>query len=251
MGDDNNKAEWDCIVCNKKFTTLTKNSDQYACFQCTYCSFWVCMECVLGCAPNPSNKSSVYLALKSSKVDVHCGKCVKPKVGDIASISQQLAALKDKVDGLQQENLRLQSENAKFVDMQTQLDAVRQDNILLQNRISQLEQKESTNFHDMLTVVDEFFQRKEKKLNMVVHGLPKDDGTNSEIDQVRQLVLETNGHPDSITEVFRMGRKEGPKYDANGDPIANPSLRPVKVKCNNAWTKRGLLTGQGIIKMMI
>ena len=83
---------------------------------------------------------------------------------------------------------------------------------------------------------------------MVVHGLPKDDGTNSELDQVWQLALETNGDPESITEVFRMGRKEGPKYDANGEPIVSPSLRPVRVKCNNEWTKRGLLTGQGRIK---
>ena len=95
-------------------------------------------------------------------MDVHCGKCVKPKLDDIVSISQQVAALKDKVDGLQQENLQLQSKNAKFVNMQNQLDVMEKDNILLQNRISQLEQKESTNFHDMLAVVDEFFQRKEK-----------------------------------------------------------------------------------------
>lgn len=101
----------------------------------------------------------------------------------------------------------------------------------------------NTEVHEKHTAEMERQQRAEKANNAVVVNWPEanpplsvstdergDVATNHELATVRQMVDDEGGQADSVTEVFRMGdtRKDG-------------SSRPVKVKTNNAWTKRLLL----------
>ncbi len=115
-----------------------------------------------------------------------------------------------------------------------------------EQRISELEHRETGgNFADVISAVEEHAKRQEKKNNMVIHFLPDGDTFNDNQDlngggligtdheKVAKLVEATNGDPDSIVKVFRMGAARDDKKP-----------RPLKVVCNNSWTKRGLITGQ-------
>ena len=120
-----------------------------------------------------------------------------------------------------------------------------------ESRMNELEQRANNttggppNFADVLEAVDEYALRKEKKNNLVIHFLPEDGNykdnqdmnggglSGDDKEKIDKLVEATNGDTASIQKVVRMG---GVRED--GKP------RPLKVVCNNAWTKRGLITGQ-------
>ncbi len=116
-----------------------------------------------------------------------------------------------------------------------------------EQRISDLESRgpSNGNFADVIKAVEEHAKRQEKKNNVVIHFLPDADNFNAnqdmnggglignDMEKVAKLVEATNGDPASIVKVFRMG---GARDDGKS--------RPLKVICNDSWTKRGLITGQ-------
>ena len=116
---------------------------------------------------------------------------------------------------------------------------VKQDTTLLCNRVTNLENRNvgQSDFDTVYLAVEEHFARQEKKNNMVLHNVPEKDSADEDMAFVKSLVSDQNGSPDTVTEVFRMGK---PRTD--GKP------RLLKVKCTSNWTKRGLLTGQGNIR---
>ncbi len=73
---------------------------------------------------------------------------------------------------------------------------------------------------------------------MVIHFMPNDsDDPEENLNDVKALVKVSGGNPDHIKEAFRMGN---PRDDGNP--------RMVKVKCDNAHTKRMLITQQGKLR---
>ncbi len=203
--------------------------------QCAKCEKFMC----LGCAGKPSNiADKTFLAIvKKDQIHVICDGCRNaPPVPDLTNT---LVTLMSKFEAVT-ENLNKVTEN---------LAAITERIDKFESRMDDLEKRanQTGNFTDVMQAVEEHAKRQEKKNNVVIHFLP--DGANfndnqnldggcgdlvgTDLEKVAKLVEATNGDPNSIVKVFRMGA-------ARDD--AKP--RPLKVVCNNHWTKRGLITGQ-------
>ncbi len=200
----------------------------------------------LTCAGKPSNiADKTFLAIaKKDQIHVICDNCrILPPAADMTSIANSMATFMTKFETIA-ENLNKVTEN---------LAAITERIDKFESRVSELEQRANSttppNFADVFEAINELEQRKAKKNNLVIHFLP-DDGNfkdnqdmngggliGDDREKVEKLVQATNGDPTSILKVSRMGgvRKDG-------------KPRPLKVECNNEWTKRGLITGQNRLK---
>ncbi len=130
---------------------------------------------------------------------------------------------------MRSENHEMKAENKKL----------KEENVRLQQRMVELESGSAKmiNFNVVFDAIDEHYLRKEKKNNMVIHFLPNDPGDDGDpeqdLDGVKHLAREAGGDPAHVTEVLRMG-----------NPRNDKKTRMLKVKCNNANTKRMLVTQQ-------
>ncbi len=191
--------------------------------ECNFCQRWYHGPCLRNKLKQSDIDSAV---VKSVNISFKCDKCI-----DEGKDSHNLyLELREEMKDLRNDMMEMRKENAKL----------KEENAGLVKRISELESglAGNINFEAVFTAIDEHFLRKEKKDNMVIHFLPNDsDDPEDNLNYVKDLVKESGGNPDHITEASRMGN---PRDDGNP--------RMVKVKCKNAHTKRMLITQQGKLR---
>ena len=204
---------------------------------------WICFDCCFPECAFDSNPDKFKLSTTLGKSEIFkffCEQCrfatpvvESPTMGEssnsnsalitaILELKNTVALQKSQFDAVIAENKRLSAENR-----------------LLSNRVTTLENRNAgqSDFDSVYQAVEEHFSRQEKKNNMVFHNVPEKDSTDEDMAFVKSLVSDQNGSPETVTEVFHMGK-----------PRADGKPRLLKVKCSSAWTKRGLVTGQGNIR---
>ncbi|MCP4487007.1 MAG: hypothetical protein GY820_06770 [Gammaproteobacteria bacterium] len=194
----------DCSVCSKP---CEKEKGNFA--QCSFCRQFLHGSCLKQHLPPAQMKAKLF---------------ENPACLFVCDVCRGPGAIVDMMKSLVEENRRL-SERLSKIESQ-----------LSSSTSGQSSSVASDNFDTVFAAVSEYFERKEKRNNAVIHFLPGDGGATSEPSdtaRVKELVGETGNDPATVERTFRMGR---PRSD--GKP------RPLKVIMNNGWAKKALISGQ-------
>ncbi len=158
---------------------------------CSFCPRWYHGPCLRNKLKQSDISSA---AVQSVNFMFKCDKCI-----DEGKDSHNLyLELKDEMRNLQKDMMEMKTENGKL----------KEENARLVKQISELENGSAkvNNFDVVFAAIDEHYQRREKKNNMVIHFMPKDNNDPEEdLQEVMGLVKESGGNPDDIKEVSRMG----------------------------------------------
>ncbi len=211
---------WLCGVCQKPVKDAEGAS---VCDSCNHYVHGACLQKKLTKAELSAKQEPL-----SDNFHFYCDDCKASNMNP-KSLIAEMRGIREELKEIKAENREMKAENQKL----------KEENSRLQQRMAELESGSAKmiNFNVVFDAIDEHYLRKEKKNNVVIHFLPGDPGDDGDPEQdlndVKLLAKDAGGNPDHVTEALRMG-----------NPRNDKKPRMLKVKCNNANTKRMLVTGQ-------
>ncbi len=223
-----------CALCSETFKAISSKDSTLQCVCCYYCSSWICISCFDPRCTTVQQRSSLLQFLSSDKVEVHCGKCTKPNLGDLIyelnEAKKQIETLTTTVQDLQE----------RVTTVSTPLGGVGAEGVDIARLIAESVARV------VPVAMAEFwatFQSREKaKCGLVISGLTAVDGK-SDMELVKDTLLpelQVNQGDVTVKSVFRMGK---------GKKVGTKMLPPlVKVVFDNNDDRNLVLKGASNLK---
>ena len=249
------EAQISCILCNK-------TSRNEPVISCDICTTWKCKECSL----ISEKLIEVALATKS-KLNYVCEDCQQdaPKIRDLMKMNQRQDKLEEDLKEIQEtlnvHTTAIQETQENAVDFEERLKTVEKvikDNklseyseeypplVLVSQKLSSQEQhtsKLNNAIQQQVEDKEEEARKASKALNLIIYGIPEDKGDDKEQMKQDYLMLKkiykdkVEIETSSISHIMRIGRK------------AENKVRPVKITCINAETRKDILTNNKYLRI--
>lgn len=194
-GTDSCPKNTNCAKCNSKFLVVSATIPKPDCVKCSYCTNWVCLQCIT--EKSSMSRPTAMALLEKSSIEFHCGLCQKPSIADLLAIIKELKANNEQL------STRLASLESNLppppLTASTGFDLE-----------SLLAKVTAAATKAAVEAVTESMERKEKKLNLVAVGWPERGDNDREVatnDQkkVHDYCENLNIDPGSVIRTFRDG----------------------------------------------